>query len=81
MQRRFLPYRVTLTEKQAITTLRFYSESVNSGICIESRPARRKLDEFDRPFYEQMRAELEFLVDENRQAAEATYQDFLEQRR
>lgn len=81
LQRRLLPFRVTLTEKQAFTTLRFYSEPVNSGLCIESRPARRKLDEFDRPFYEQIRAELEFLVDENREAAEDTYQDFLHQRR
>lgn len=81
IQRRLLPFRVTLTEKQAFTTLRFYSESVNSGLCIESRPARRKVDEFDRPFYEQIRAELEFLVDENRKAAEDTYQDFLRQRR
>ncbi len=81
MRGRLLPFRVTLTEKQAFATLRFYSEPVNSGLCIESRPARRQLQEFDKPFYERIRAELELLVDENRQAAEGTYQNFLEQRR
>jgi hypothetical protein len=77
IRQRYLPYRVTLTEKRAIVTLRFYTESVNSGMCIDAKPSSLNYDNFNRPFYEQIREELDFLAEENAAASEIAYQAFL----
>lgn len=77
IRERYLPFRVTLTEKRAVTTLRFYTEAVNSGLCIDARPSSTTSDNYNRRFYEQIREELEFLSEENAQASEEAYQDFL----
>lgn len=80
LHRRYLPYRVTMTDRRAIVTLRFYTEAVNSGLCIECSPSEQEHIDFDRPFYEQVREELQFLIEENRQHIEPAFQDFLRRR-
>jgi hypothetical protein len=77
LRHRYLPYRVTLTEKKALTTLRFYSESVNSGLCIESQPADHEYEDVSKPFYEQIREELNFLISENEEHCEPDFQEYL----
>ena len=80
VRHRYMPYRVSLTEKRAIVTLRFYTESVNSGMCIDARPSSIHYDIYNRPFYEQIREELDFLTDENAESSEVAYQNYLRTR-
>jgi hypothetical protein len=67
VQDRYLPFRVTLTEQRAITTIRFYSEPLNSMHCIDA-PAPTDLNDeqgYNRSFYSMILHEMNFLIREN----------------
>lgn len=76
---RFLPFRATLTDKKLYLTLRFYTQLFNSGLCLVAEPGTSR-DEKNPPVYDQIRDELDFLIEENSDASEAQYNDWLKSR-
>lgn len=78
MQQRYLPFRATLTESKVIYTLRFYTEAINSGICMIASNGGEGGDPRNKSVYQQVREELLFLIGENLDASEARYQAWLQ---
>ncbi|WP_137929177.1 TIR domain-containing protein [Mesorhizobium comanense] len=74
---RHLPFRVTLTEQQAIVTVRFYTEVYNSGLCIVAKAADGLPDPDNMPVYNQVRRELDFLINESKERSEENYRNWL----
>ncbi|PWW03710.1 hypothetical protein DFR52_101396 [Hoeflea marina] len=46
-------------------------------MCIDAKPSSASYDKFNRPFYEQIREEVDFLIAENVDASHAAYQQHL----
>jgi hypothetical protein len=76
LRNRFLPFRATLTDKKLYMTLRLYTQGFNSGLCLVAEPGAERDDE-NPSVYDQIRDELEFLIDENAVASEEGYQRWL----
>ncbi|MCQ8782271.1 hypothetical protein [Mangrovibrevibacter kandeliae] len=81
MRERFLPFRVTLTDKQALITFRFFTESYNSGLCLVTNNGGPGADEWNLPIYQMVRNDLRMLVEENQEASEQSYREWEERRR
>jgi hypothetical protein len=81
MRQRYLPFRATLTEKRVLFTLRFYTEAINSGICMVATNGGEAGDPYNKSVYRQVHEELQFLIGENLEASEQHYQDWLEANR
>lgn len=79
LQKRYLPFRASVTEKKMYFTMRFYTQTYNSGVCFVAEPDPHHDDEFNLPIYTQIREELEFLIERNEEASEEAYQDWLDQ--
>lgn len=86
MRRKYLPFRASYTEKQAIITLRLLNETLNSGICIVA-PApdqnsgdtmlfSKNADDNNSTIYEMYKDELEMLITTNLQASEQRLESF-----
>lgn len=65
LRNRFLPFRVTFTDKEMYLTLRFYTQLFNSGLCLVTKPGPTDQDTENPSVYRQIRDELEFLISEN----------------
>ncbi len=76
LRNRFLPFRATLTDKKLYMTLRFYTQQFNSGLCLVAGAGLQQ-DEKNPSVYDQIREELEFLIGENAQSSEESYQSWL----
>lgn len=80
LSERHLPFRVTLTEKRAIFTMRFYTEAFNSGLCLDALAPGEEEDPYSKSVYTQIRDELQFLIDDNSEPSERRYQEWRAQR-
>jgi hypothetical protein len=70
------PYRLTMTDKRMFLTMRFHSESVNTGFAIDATPSSQVSPE-EPPLFHVVRREIDLIVEESRRASEAAYQGWL----
>ncbi|MEM6891403.1 MAG: hypothetical protein AAF636_25240 [Pseudomonadota bacterium] len=77
MRKRYLPFRASMTENSLLYTFRFYTQTINSGLCMIARPDPHNMDEYNLPVFEQLRRELDFLIEQNEDGSEKDYQDWL----
>eukprot|EP00933_Yihiella_yeosuensis_P036348 TRINITY_DN30100_c0_g1_i1.p1 TRINITY_DN30100_c0_g1~~TRINITY_DN30100_c0_g1_i1.p1 ORF type:complete len:322 (-),score=18.34 TRINITY_DN30100_c0_g1_i1:12-977(-) len=77
MRKRYLPFRASLTEDSLFYTFRFYTQKVNSGLCMLASADPHDMDEYNLPVFEQVRRELDYLIAQNADASEQEYQSWL----
>lgn len=73
------PYRMTMTDKRLLLTLRFYREQFDSRFCIDARPQSFS-DQFETPLFPLLRQDVQAIIDADEYASEVEYQDWLAQR-
>lgn len=76
MRKRYLPFRASITEQSLYYTFRFYTQKFNSGLCMVARPDPHNTDEYNPPVFNQIRRELNYLIDENAETSDQEYHDW-----
>ena len=70
------PYRLTMTDKRMFLTMRFHSESVNTGFTIDATPSSQVSQE-EPSLFHVVRREIDLIIQESQKGSEAAYQSWL----
>jgi hypothetical protein len=65
VEKRYIPYRITLTDKRALFTFRFFAEDRNSLLCLDAPALTDETDARDMPLYRRIKTDIDLLVSEN----------------